>query len=318
MDKYKKIWLVTFWMLLWVVWSLYAAWNIITNLTQEVKDGDIISSAYYNNLNWTKADWKACKYSWWKIVCIDDLNWWWTSTTTDITWKDNIFSTNCEYKVLLDNAYYIANRVWNATLNNQGVPTNRLIWSAGGWIECWVPWWWLHGWNQQIWCKNVNSSIWEINKTPSESQSLWFKVYETCNWWWWWWSSSGWGETTPMYKTIFPSPNSTTWLSEAQLQENVDAWNWLVQETINNWIEIHWEWSAFMNDILAPGWWKERCTMSNTTFTIPTPNTDYFNLCSWNICNIWKKLPFASQTTAMCWIWGPTCQRSLWYITCTY
>lgn len=213
MDKYKKIWLVTFWMLLWVIWSLYAAWTTITNLTQSVSDGDIISASYYNSLNGTKADWKACKYSWWKLVCIDDLNSWWSSSSS---------------------------------------------------------------------------------------------------------SSSGWGETTPMNKTTFMAPNNSDNLTPSQWQENVDAWNAMVQETIDNWTQINWAWSDFMNKILEPGWWKEVCTMSNTTFTLPEADINYFNLCSWNICSVWKKLWASLQRTTQCWEWNPTCWKSKWYLTCMH
>jgi len=71
MNNIKKI-LLSLLIVALVSWGIYAA-NNITSLTQGVSEWDIITSEYYNNLNWPKSEWKMCKYSWWKSVCLDEM-----------------------------------------------------------------------------------------------------------------------------------------------------------------------------------------------------------------------------------------------------
>ena len=218
MDKYKKIWLVTFWMLLWIVWSLYAAWTQITSLTQSVSDWDIITSSYYNSLNWTKSDWKACKYSWWKLVCIDDLGSW-------------------------------------------------------GWIT-----------------------------TPT---------------------TPGWGAvTTPMHKTVFLNPNNWDGLTPAQWQENVDAYNALVEELDAKWLAMaNWD---INNPTYKEVWklgnpdsWYNTCIIKNWKFA---PDDIYDisirNWCSQIICR--EKVWLWVSDMTMCGEWSNACPKSKWTIACMY
>lgn len=66
----KKILSVLLLVLSFVFWVVYANSNI-SSLTQSVSQWDVITSEYYNNLNWVKNEWWYCKYSNWKLVCID-------------------------------------------------------------------------------------------------------------------------------------------------------------------------------------------------------------------------------------------------------
>jgi len=68
----KKILSLCLLLLSFLFWAVYAN-SSITWLNQPVTKWDIITSEYYNNLNWTKSEWKFCKYLWWKLVCIDDI-----------------------------------------------------------------------------------------------------------------------------------------------------------------------------------------------------------------------------------------------------
>lgn len=75
----KKILIFIFSFLFVIISTVYAT-NTINWLTDAVTEGDIISATYYNNLNWSKSDWWICRYSWDKLVCLDD----WVSIYKDI------------------------------------------------------------------------------------------------------------------------------------------------------------------------------------------------------------------------------------------
>lgn len=150
-------------------------------------------------------------------------------------------------------------------------------------------------------CKFVTGKIVCIDDVPSASSSS---------------SSSWWGVTTPMNKTTYIWPNTSEGLSSTQLQENVDARNNMVNQTIESWKWIYWENSVFVQEILKSGGWKDMCTMSNTTFTIPEPNLTFFNECWWNIC--WVKHGGSLQSTVQCWSWSPTCSKWFWTLVCMY
>lgn len=156
-------------------------------------------------------------------------------------------------------------------------------------------------------CKFVTDKLVCLDNMPINSSSS-----STSGWWWWWW----WWVTTPMNKTQYGGPNLWDSLTQVQIQENVDAWNAMRDATIDVWKVIHWENSAFMQDILKPGGWKDACTMSNTTFTIPNPNITFFNECSWNICGM--KHGASLQSTVQCWTWSPTCFKWTWQLVCMY
>lgn len=154
-------------------------------------------------------------------------------------------------------------------------------------------------------CKFVTDKLVCLDDMPLNTSSS-----STGGWWWWWWV------TTPMHKTHYGAPHAWDALTEVELQENVDAWNAMRDDTIEGWKAIYWENSAFMQDILKPGGWKDACTMSNTTFTIPNPNITVFNECGWNICGV--KHGASLQSTVQCWTWWPTCFRGHWQLVCMY
>ena len=91
MKNFKiKILSVILWLTILSTW-IYAASNI-TSLTQPVSDWDIISAEYYNNLNWPKQEWKFCKYSGWKLVCMDDIEAW-SWSYVSLSWDQTVYWT---------------------------------------------------------------------------------------------------------------------------------------------------------------------------------------------------------------------------------
>ena len=66
----KKILVLFLLVFSFIFWMVYASSNI-TWLTDTVNEWDTITAEYYNKLNWNKVEWWTCKYSWWKLMCID-------------------------------------------------------------------------------------------------------------------------------------------------------------------------------------------------------------------------------------------------------
>lgn len=56
-----------------LLWMVYAAGTLITNFQQNVSEGDIITSSWYNSINtmlkWPHTDWGICAYVDGKIMC---------------------------------------------------------------------------------------------------------------------------------------------------------------------------------------------------------------------------------------------------------
>jgi len=100
MNNIKKI-LLSLLIVALVSWGIYAA-NNITSLTQGVSEWDIITSEYYNNLNWLKSEWKMCKYSWWKLVCLDDPT---NPTNPTNPTCTNWYTYNTSYNACVKTAY---------------------------------------------------------------------------------------------------------------------------------------------------------------------------------------------------------------------
>jgi len=118
MNNIKKI-LLSLLIVVLISWGIYAA-NNITSLTQSVSEWDIITSEYYNNLNWPKSEWKMCKYSWWKLVCLDDA----TTTPIAINWIcDNSTSWWCS--------------AWTVSWINN----TTTCWTTATWTCKWSNWW---------------------------------------------------------------------------------------------------------------------------------------------------------------------------------
>lgn len=153
-------------------------------------------------------------------------------------------------------------------------------------------------------CKFVTDKMVCLDDMPLNTSSS-----STGGWWWWW-------VTTPMNKTLYTSPHTWDNLTTVELQENVDAWNAMRDEIIEGRKATYWENSAFMQDILKPGGWKDACTMSNTTFNIPNTSVAAFDRCGWNICGM--KHGASVQSTTQCWTWSPVCFRGTWHLVCMY
>ena len=64
----KKILFILLLIFSFVFWIVQAT-SSISSLTGTVTDWDIITSTYYNNLNWVKMEWYYCWYLWWKLDC---------------------------------------------------------------------------------------------------------------------------------------------------------------------------------------------------------------------------------------------------------
>ena len=64
----KKILFILLLIFSFVFWIVQAT-SSISLLTESVTDWDIITSTYYNNLNWVKTEWWYCRYLWWKLDC---------------------------------------------------------------------------------------------------------------------------------------------------------------------------------------------------------------------------------------------------------
>jgi len=154
MNNIKKI-LLSLLIVVLISWGIYAA-NNITSLTQSVSEWDIITSEYYNNLNWPKSEWKMCKYSWWKLVCLDDA----TTTPIAINWIcDNSTSWWCS--------------AWTVSWINN----TTTCWTTATWTCKWSNWW-----SNSTQCSYKNT---DCSSSLIYSWVTWtyWACSATCGWW---------------------------------------------------------------------------------------------------------------------------------------
>lgn len=146
----KKYILSFVWGAIIASWALYAAGTQITSLTQSVSEWDIITSSYYNNLNGSKSEWKACKFAAGKLVCIDEMTSSSSTSSSSSSWgpvtsqmyKSVFTPPNRPSKNATEDKQNV--KAWNdlvAKVEAVWIEHNRdwLIkewrWVPGGWIE---------------------------------------------------------------------------------------------------------------------------------------------------------------------------------------
>lgn len=185
---------------------------------------------------------------------------------------------------------------------------------------------------------SLSQTVWEWDIiTSAYYNALWALLWGSksewkfCKFTWWkilcidnalWgWSTSSWGgsEPTPMQKVVFKSPNYPS-TNESQDKENVDAWNALVSEVEEHWINVFWQDSDVLKKEWrwVPGWWVDTCLADYQTLT----HKDYGNIQTreWCISNICEKKVWTTwvYSTVNCWTWSVSCPRWVWVLTCMY
>lgn len=153
-----------------LLWMVYAAGTLITNFQQDVSEGDIITSSWYNSINtmlkWPHTDWGICAYVNGKIMCnntstsdIDDSE---TSSLQDcwdwyvLQWFDASGNKICrEVTSLLSSSWTVV--AWCAlTFSSWGDWWTGLDWTC---------WWWadyIYSWFNKgcpVWATQRNMGI---------------------------------------------------------------------------------------------------------------------------------------------------------------
>ena len=214
MNKYKKIWIISSVFILALFSGLYAAWTQISSLSQSVWDWDIITSAYYNAL-WTllwgsKSEWKFCKFTWWKILCIDNALWGWSSSSSSSSSSSWGQPTPTPMQKISFHSPNFPST--NAAQDKENADAwNALVWEVETkWIELygadsdfmraewrWVPGWWMDTCIMKYDTINIaDTSVYTRQWCASIicGRKTWTNWVSEASFCWVWWSSCGRGQ----------------------------------------------------------------------------------------------------------------------------